>query len=270
MRNLLPIGRFSQITRLSIRMLRHYDEVGLLKPAMVDPDSGYRYYSLSQLNEAQRIRLLRSLEMPLEEIRELLLAPDARAIQERLERHKNRLEQQIAQYQQVIAALESLEAHPLSEAYPVQVRQEAAQAVLTKRLRTSFEAMKQGLGLVFAELYAAINRQGLRPVGPPFVFYHSAEFSEDDLEYEPGIPTERLAAAPAGLSAYWLPASTVLYTLHPGSYDTIERAYQALTAWMQEHGHVAAGPPREVYLVGKGQVENPAEYRTELVWPIGS
>lgn len=270
MKNLLPIGRFSQITRLSIRMLRHYDEVGLLKPAMVDPDSGYRYYSLSQLTEAQRIRLLRSLEMPLEEIRELLWAPDARAIQEQLERHRSRLQQQIAQYQQVIAALENLEAQPLGETYPVHIRQEAAQPVLTKRLHTSFEAMKQGLGTVFAELYGALNHQGLRPVGPPFVLYHSAEFNEDDLDYEPGIPTERLAVAPAGLSAYSLAAGPVLYTLHAGPYDTIERAYQAVTAWMQEHGHGAAGPPREVYLVGKGQVENPAEYRTELLWPIGS
>lgn len=267
MNNLVPIGRFSQITRLSIRMLRHYDEVGLLKPAMVDPGSGYRYYSLSQVGEAERIRLLRSLEMPLEEIRELLMAQDARAIQERLEKHKNRLEGQIAQYQQVIAALENLEAHPL-ETYPVQVRQEAAQLVLTQRLRTSFEAMKQNFGVVFGELFATLNRQGLRPMGPPFVLYHSLEFNEDDLEYEPGIPSERLAVAPVGLSTYELPSSPVLYTLHPGPYDNIERAYQAVTAWMQEHGHEAAGSPREVYLVGKGQVENPAEYRTELVWPI--
>ncbi|HEU4739971.1 MAG TPA: MerR family transcriptional regulator [Meiothermus sp.] len=72
MKNLLPISRFSQVTRLSVKMLHHYDELGLLKPAPVDSDSGCRYYSLAQAAEAERIRLLRSLELPREAIWEIL------------------------------------------------------------------------------------------------------------------------------------------------------------------------------------------------------
>ncbi|MER3483381.1 MAG: hypothetical protein C4332_09805 [Meiothermus sp.] len=101
MKNLLPIGRFSQVNCLSVRMLRHYDELGLLKPALVDPDSGYRYYSLAQVGEAERICLLRDLELPLEEIRALLAEQDANVIKTCLERHKTRLEAQVARYQEL-------------------------------------------------------------------------------------------------------------------------------------------------------------------------
>ena len=72
MDDLLPIGRFSKATRLSVKALRHYDELGLLRPAFVDPSSGYRYYRPAQANQAEAIRILRSVEMPLEEIGELL------------------------------------------------------------------------------------------------------------------------------------------------------------------------------------------------------
>jgi DNA-binding transcriptional MerR regulator len=107
-KNLLPIGRFSKVCRLTVKALRHYDELGLLRPAGVDPESGYRYYSVSQAAEAERIRLLRSLEMPLEEIRERLCERDPAAARVRLERHRQRLEQQLAEQQQALAFLRRL------------------------------------------------------------------------------------------------------------------------------------------------------------------
>jgi DNA-binding transcriptional MerR regulator len=266
MKNLLPIGRFSQVTRLSIRMLRHYDEVGLLKPALVDPDSGYRYYSPAQAADAEKIRLLRSLEMPLEEIGELLGA-SPEELQAHLHGHKLRLEARLAQYRQAITALEHLSSRQLSS-YTVGLRLEVAQAVLSKHCRSNLETMKAELNTIFGELFAVLGRQNLRLAGAPFISYHSPEFNEDDLEYEVGLPTDQLAQAPTGLASYQLAASPVAYTLHVGPYETLERAYLAVTAWVQEHGHTLAGPPREHYLVSKDQVEDPALYRTELLWPI--
>jgi DNA-binding transcriptional MerR regulator len=71
-KNLVSIGRFSLLCRLTVKALRHYDELGLLKPATVDPQTGYRYYSVAQVVEANRIRQLREIEMPLDEIRAIL------------------------------------------------------------------------------------------------------------------------------------------------------------------------------------------------------
>ncbi len=69
MRDFIPIGRFAQITRLTIKALHIYDAIGLLRPVFVDGDSGYRYYSITQLTMARKIRLLRSIDMPLDAIR---------------------------------------------------------------------------------------------------------------------------------------------------------------------------------------------------------
>ena len=84
MPTLVPIGRFAQKTGLTIKSLRLYDKLGLLRPALVDFTSGFRYYSQDQVADAERIRLLRSLDMPLEDIRAFLSAPDPETIRGRL------------------------------------------------------------------------------------------------------------------------------------------------------------------------------------------
>lgn len=76
---MLKIGEFSKLSRVSVRMLRHYDEVGLLAPSEVDPMTGYRYYSERQLITAGRIAALRALGFGLSDTRELLRLYDDRA-----------------------------------------------------------------------------------------------------------------------------------------------------------------------------------------------
>lgn len=88
MRDLLSIGQFAEVTELSVKALRLYDKLGLLPPAMVDFASGYRYYSRDQVGRAKRIRLLRSLHMPLAEIGNLLRADDPAAVTRTLDEVK--------------------------------------------------------------------------------------------------------------------------------------------------------------------------------------
>ncbi|HEY7523937.1 MAG TPA: helix-turn-helix domain-containing protein [Candidatus Limnocylindrales bacterium] len=73
---LLPIGRFARLTGLSVGALRHYDELDLLRPARVDPETGYRSYRRTQLGPARTIARLRELELPLDAVREILAADD--------------------------------------------------------------------------------------------------------------------------------------------------------------------------------------------------
>jgi len=87
----LTIGRFSRLSGLSVKALRHYDDVGLLEPARVDDSSGYRYYTLAQVRDAEAIRRLRGLDVPLDEVRGLLRADDA-TLREHLAVHRARLE----------------------------------------------------------------------------------------------------------------------------------------------------------------------------------
>src|SRR5262245_41993625 len=121
---LIPIGRFAQITRLTIKALHIYDANGLLRPVMVDPVSGYRYYSISQLTPERRIWLLRSLDMPLDSIKALLDASTAEALDELLHQHRQRIAARIAKDQQALRMLQQLiECQGEYMAFNVQVKE---------------------------------------------------------------------------------------------------------------------------------------------------
>jgi DNA-binding transcriptional MerR regulator len=83
----LPIGDFSRASHLSVKTLRHYHRIGLLEPAEVDPETGYRRYRTEQIPVAQIIRRFRDLEMPLEEIHAVLSASDVAARNQLIESH---------------------------------------------------------------------------------------------------------------------------------------------------------------------------------------
>jgi DNA-binding transcriptional MerR regulator len=88
---LMPIGRFSRLTGVGVKALRHYDEVGLLVPAAVDDETGYRFYAPEQVDRAEAIRLLRRLDMPLDEIRSTLAADDPVALRDALVSHQRQM-----------------------------------------------------------------------------------------------------------------------------------------------------------------------------------
>ena len=108
MRVRLPIGDFSRMTHLSVKALRHYHDVGLLEPAEIDPASGYRFYEPSQVPVAQVIRRFRDLGMPIDEIKEVLRAPDVEARNQVIVAHLKRMESDLAATQSVVASLRLL------------------------------------------------------------------------------------------------------------------------------------------------------------------
>jgi DNA-binding transcriptional MerR regulator len=105
MHDLLSIGQFSELSGLTVKALRLYDRRGLLCPDVVDVDSGYRYYSPDQLDRARRIRLLRSLHMPLKDIEVLLTTEDHDVIQHQLEEHRQRIGERLQDYRRVLSVL---------------------------------------------------------------------------------------------------------------------------------------------------------------------
>ncbi len=109
MPDMMPIGRFAQLSGLSAKALRLYDGLGLLSPTVIDFATGYRYYSREQLPLACRVKRLRAMEMPLAEIRTLLAADDPATARTCLARHRARLVGQIAAQQRAIADLQALD-----------------------------------------------------------------------------------------------------------------------------------------------------------------
>lgn len=267
MRNLLPIGRFSEMCRLSIPALRHYDELGLLPPAAVDPDTGYRYYSMAQAIDAERIRTLRFLEMPLPEIR-AVLAGDAERAKLLLEAHRSRLVEQADRQRYAIALLEAMLREEPLLTYEVHLRETQPQPAASVRGRAAWADIGSFIQKALMEVFGVAGGQGIRFAGPPFAIYHSAEATEADVELEVGIPVAEPIEPSGRVTATTIPGGLVAVTVHPGRYEEVAPAFRALGEWVQEHGHATAGPLREVYIVGPDQARDPGALRTEIVWPI--
>lgn len=268
MDNLVPIGRFSRMTRLSIKALRRYDEMGLLEPAMVDPTSGYRYYALQQANRAEAIRLLRSVDMPLEEIREMLEAADASITQKYLAKHRERLTDRLVEQQRMLAYLETLITrgeHVMP--YEVTVKTAAPQPVLALRRHVSLETVGQEIQTGFGRLMGHLATAQLAPTAPPFIIMHDVVDQQTDGDIEMCFPVTGEVAGSDDIMFRTVDGGPVATTIHRGPYMEVGAAYHTLMGWIQDHGHEMTGPPRETYLNDPREVTE-ADQLTEVAWPI--
>ncbi len=132
MSRLRSIGQFAEITGLTTKALRLYDRLGLLKPAVVDFASGYRYYSPDQTPTAQQIRRLRRWQMPLTEIQVLLRADDDETVRSCLDRHRERITQLMAEYERTLNDL------PTAEEWCLSTRKDQPMTTETTTYQCSF------------------------------------------------------------------------------------------------------------------------------------
>ena len=269
MKELLSIGQFSRITSLTVKALRLYDDLGLLPPAAVDVDSNYRYYRLAQAAEAERIRVLRSLDMPLDEIRALLAEQNPAARRERLLAQRRQIQARIAAGEQMLQSLDHLIAEKeFFMGYQVQEKTVAEQPIVSIRLHTTLAGMQAVFQTAFRELFGTIFLRFTRPAGPPLSLYHDAEFKESDIDMEICVPVGRVVKENGRVTSRKLEGGQVASTIHNGPYPDVKFAYQALTEWAQKNGREFAGPPREIYIVGPDKAKDPSAYRTEVQWPL--
>ena len=162
----LPIGDFSRATQLSVKMLRHYHEIGLLEPVDVDVDTGYRRYATKQIVTAQIIRRFRKLDMPLEDIRIVPRAPDVENRNRVIANHLARLESSLARTQETVASLRGLLDRPQDSSVPIDHRHVAATpaAAITETVDKA-DALAWYRGAI-GELAAALSAQDISPTGP--------------------------------------------------------------------------------------------------------
>src|ERR1700741_3629861 len=187
---LLAIGDFSRATQLSVKMLRHYHQIGLLEPVDVDRATGYRRYSTDQISTAQIIRRFRALEMPLEEIRTVMSTTDILQRNELINAHLMRLESQLAHTKRAVESLrELLEPWPAAEGRIGYRRVEATETLAINE-DVDVEAALTWLQGALAELYATLTAQGARLCGPAG-----------------GIFADELVASDRGLATVFVPFS---------------------------------------------------------------
>jgi DNA-binding transcriptional MerR regulator len=252
---LLTIGEFSKMTYLTVKALRHYHDVGLLVPALVDPTTGYRRYTTSQVGTAQAIRRFRDLDMPIDEVRQVLQAPDLAARNRSILVHLERMQQQLDQTQAVIASLQVLLTDGVPASRPIDIRRIPATRAVITRANVSFDACADWLEPAFNELHSAIDAARLDVAGADGAFYPDEFFESGSAEVTAFVPV----AGGAGDDVVELAATTVAVLVHDGPLADLDQAYGALGTLVAERGIGGPGPIREHYLT---------ETRTEVCWPI--
>jgi effector-binding domain-containing protein len=150
--------------------------------------------------------------------------------------------------------------------YEVTVRNVDAQPVASVRVTIKPAEIGDTLGGLLAQIRQYLQGQGIAPAGPPFSRSHT--YSSEAVDLEAGYPVEQPVDGEGRIAASQLPGGPVAATWHMGPYNKIQRAYDALGAWMAEQDREPSGAPWEVYWTGPGAEPDSAKWKTEIVWPI--
>lgn len=270
--DLLSIGRFARLTGLTVRAVRFYGELGLLEPALVDEDTGYRYYAPAQLQRAAAIRRLRSLELSLDEIREILALNDPLQTRERLLRHRAHMLGVAANAERILEELDVLiegkePLVPEPDYTGIVVKSLPAFHVLAIRERVPLDDLKRVIPSAYDELMAYVREIGGTLVEPWTITV--CPFADDDgfVSIENNVVVSEELQGRGRIEPGRLAACTAACVVHKGPYEELDRSYRTLSSWLDEREAIAADAPREIYWSDPEETD-PADLITEIAWPI--
>ncbi|MEV0564808.1 MerR family transcriptional regulator [Dactylosporangium sp. NPDC050588] len=264
----VTIGEFSRLCHLSAKTLRYYHDIELLVPAGIDEDTGYRRYAPGQVDDAHLIRRLRDLDMPIAQIRGVLAEPDPSARQEALARHLDRMEAELTRTRDVVLSLRRL-LGPEPE-LPVRHRLSAGSPVVRVSARITRTEVTDWCGRAFPSLYSILADLGTDPAGPAGATY-SAEFFEGEIgEVVAFVPVSADVVRAGDDRFATLPPARYAVAVHNGPFADCDITYGRLGLHVASHDTALPDPIVEVYLVGPDETTDPAEFRTEICWPISA
>ena len=269
---MLKIGEFSKLSRISIRLLRQYDEAGLLAPVRTDSFTGYRYYSEAQLPIANRIRSLKEMGFTHTAISEVLRCYDDPAALERclvLQRAEARTaaEEAARRLRLLDTAIERLRKDEAQMKYDVTVKTIPARTVASVRQIIPGYDREGDLWSIYCQETARMNIQDGDPVQYTAV-YHDGEYRESDVDVEIQKSVTGRYPDTERVKFKTVPAVEVASATFRGSYDQIAAANEAVAAWVADNGYEFAGLFFNIYHVSPHETRNPDEFVTEVCYPV--
>jgi effector-binding domain-containing protein len=268
---MIKIGDFSKLSMVSIKTLRYYDEIGLLKPAKVDQFTEYRYYSTNQLPRLNRINMFKDIGFTLEEISGLLDQNlSSENIKELLEQKRIEIKSQVDQLQQQLNKIDryliQIKKEGTMPEYQVQIKKISPQKVVSLREVISDYSKE---GMLWDKLCTPLNKNMSKVTGAPITIYNEYEYKEKNVDAEVSLPIKGEFAVAKPITIRELPGEDqVASVIHKGKYEEISKAYNALMDWIENNGYEIANFSRQVYLRGPGEEKNPDNYITEVQLPI--
>lgn len=263
---MLSIGQFSKICQVSIKALRHYDKIALMEPCCIDEQTGYRYYSEDQLSTMLLIQRLKLYGFSLNEIKEILSCDDQRALFQKLTNQKNQLTKQMAETSLIIGELDKHLQNfertgnimEYQNIYTIITKNTEDTPLISSRQMMSVE----DFGTYFGKIYETIAREHLT-AGKMLTIYHDEKFDPDYSDMELAVAIEETDKASRILNG-----CLCAMTIHCGPYSSLSDAYGAVTKWIDANGYVIDGAPYEIYIKNQFDKLPPAEWETEIYFPI--
>ncbi len=266
---MITIGKMSLACHVSIKTLRHYDKIGLFRPALIDEETGYRYYALDQVSEMIRISRYKRFGLSLSAIQELLQAEPAEQ-KRMLVAQKRKLQEQLGQLQMTMQDLDVVleriqpdkpagrKEYQMNE-YTIEILETPKQDVIARR-----QMMGVGdFGTVFGQLFEELKDKGVLKPGMTGARYYDSDFDQSSSDIEVFVTTDSPEAANASIGG-----TLVAKTTHKGGYSDLNEAYAALVLWIEQNGYETIGAPYELYTKTGFDHLAPSEWETEIYFPI--
>ncbi|MEZ3435652.1 MAG: MerR family transcriptional regulator [Lachnospiraceae bacterium] len=269
---MLRIGDFSKLSRISIRMLRHYDEIGILHPESVDDFTGYRYYSESQLPLAGRIQALKSLGFGLSVIKEILgKYEDAQEMERFLLVKQKELEEEALGIRQKLMFLDSMLRWIRKDGslmnYNVTLKTVPERYVAS--VRQVIPAYDQE-GLLWEIMCRELKGQNVQQAAPCYgmAIFHDEEHKEHDPDVEIQSAVVGTYEDTEHVKFKTVPPIQIASAIYKGSYDQILKVNKAVADWVAANGYDFDGKSFCIYHVSPSQTDDPEELVTEVCFPV--
>lgn len=271
---MFTVGEFARLAQVSKRLLRFYDEIGLLNPIHTDPSTGYRFYSAEQMSRLNRILTLKDFGLSLEQIRWML--SDQITVDEmqgmlmlkkaEIEQHLQAESQRIRKIESRLRSIRNAESN---KPIDVIVKKIPAQPVLS--VRTVVETFEAGLAFI-RQIRAAVSESSAP--GLSFVICHDDDMLERDMDLEMGYLIEAKNHAPVtrhgGLQLHFRelpPVEMMATTVVQGALETIHTGYGEIARWVEDNSFRVAGIPREITL-RESRAADGRDLITEIQFPV--
>ncbi len=270
---MLSIGDFSNICKVSTKTLRYYAEIGLILPEEINPENGYRYYSINQLQTMLLIKRLKAYNFSLDEIKAILQSEDLEEekLYLSLINKKNEIERQVKEFQYKLKQLNNdilnLKEGKSIMSYLTDININLVEVpsmnLLYIRKMVQEHEFPEEYKNSFGKLLEKIQEDKLNIEAPPMVLFHSSEYSPFGLDTEFAIPVKEYVKGTRDFN----PGLCIKTVVH-GSYSDLSSVYAKQIQWAEKEGYECTSALFEVYVNDPTEVKNESELITEVYYPV--
>jgi len=269
---MLKIGDFSKLSRISIRMLRHYDEIALLMPRSTDSFTGYRYYSEDQLPVAGQINALKAMGFGLSAIGEILkIYDDPQKLAEFLSVKKAEVKAEAEEVAHRLLLLETaikrLRKDGTAMSYNVTLKTLPERYVASVRQIIPAYDQEGMLWHILMKETAPLNLQDGEPCYTMALF-HDGEYKESDVDVEVQKSVKGSYSNTEHVVFKTEPQVLIASATYQGDYDKIDRVSEAVANWVRDNGYDFNGHFFDIYHISPHETQNPDEWVTEVCYPV--